>query len=339
MEKEWTIIFLIYADFFDIDKHPQTIEAKKKLIRELQALYSDLKHVPVPDNCSIYTVLNSIKYKGDKKKNDNTFIHKVDKKNGNALNSIEEIASINTDNALQRTETLSAILSFITNLDPPSKILLITWDHGSVFGINKQEARTGVIESNFRISLNEIFKGHTSDQLKEEICSFSHYNKVFKVNENQLGLFRKVANNSLYYNFIWEEKSLRIHLNNDVQQLAKTLASNHPHLARLMIAENGNLNNNNKADFIDFIKKNKNELEENIRLLIATQKQKTIFESPEYDVENLIQAINDPNPSYGVNFNYELEILTNGELADSIQKGINKGDRNQKKVDVLLMMN
>ena len=68
MEKEWTIIFLIYADFFDIDKHPQTIEAKKKLIRELQALYSDLKHVPVPDNCSIYTVLNSIKYKGDKKK-------------------------------------------------------------------------------------------------------------------------------------------------------------------------------------------------------------------------------------------------------------------------------
>ena len=145
MKIEWKIIFLIYADFFEPDT--EKIRSEAKIQRELRALFSDIKNTPMNDGCEIYTVINSIRYK-DKEKSNQTFIYKSVKNQAGTPNEFFKIVTLSLDHSLQRKESLSSILKLIDDLAPSEKVFLITWDHGSVFGINKEEKTPNFVTKN-----------------------------------------------------------------------------------------------------------------------------------------------------------------------------------------------
>ena len=128
------ILFLIYADLYDHD----TPKGDLKTMRELDALYRDFRFCTLQDNCPIYIIHNSIRYKTGKR-DDKTFVHKIVKgKDGNSPNKVKNVAEFNLPNAIQRQEQLQYLFKFIDKLETPDQIFLTTWDHGSVFGFFKE---------------------------------------------------------------------------------------------------------------------------------------------------------------------------------------------------------
>ncbi|MGB8191699.1 MAG: clostripain-related cysteine peptidase [Chitinophagaceae bacterium] len=298
MEKEWVVIFLIYADLFESDSDEIDINGERKVIRELQALYKDLINTPIHNDASIYSVINTIHFK-ENKKNDKTFIHKVKKRKELDLNYLQEIASIELDHTLQKADSLSAILSFINKVEPAKKIFLVTWDHGSVFGINKQIERQGFSEINFEISLDQILKGDEGDPARKRSNLFKFGNNIFRVNDTELEHFTSVVNN-LNYDMLIKVENLQFSLKKEVGIISSESAPTD----------------------------NKNIEPDKIPLLHPVE---TAFLLKR---QAIIEAFHDPTPSFKIDLNLQSEILTNEELADAIKKGITKG-----KVDVLLMMN
>jgi hypothetical protein len=147
--RKWLIIFLIYADFTTNDE-PKKVE---KLKVTLNNMLSDIITTPVnPDHTRILVVMNSIKFVfGDAQTgiNDKSAFYTLGRTDDGTQNCITKCDIIDnctyydTDadggQVLQKSRQLTEIFKDRTELQPDEEVFLITWDHGSAFGIFRRE--------------------------------------------------------------------------------------------------------------------------------------------------------------------------------------------------------
>jgi hypothetical protein len=346
MPKEWKIIFLIYADFFEGET--QNVYTGPNIERELRALFADLRNTPTDDCCAVYAVLNSIKYEktdnpGTQKK-DKTIIYKV--KNGSAgqPNDITQLATIHFDNSLQRKESLSSILNLIDNYEPSEKNFIITWDHGSVFGINKEEERPEIITILRSVNIDDIIKGRSEHEDNPAVNLFRHNREVFSIKQSQLNDFAFILNNQGFYNYLAADDKLELSLSEKFKEevLAEFLKTNNGSIKN-KVQENAinkdlpnGISNTIKLNNIKELLKNSVIQTEGEKLIIIHEPLGDIKINTPFQLnkEHFIRILDNQEPSFAIDFNYKLEILTNQELADAIEAGLKN-----KKADVLLMMN
>ncbi|TFF37261.1 clostripain-related cysteine peptidase [Mucilaginibacter psychrotolerans] len=152
----WLIIFLIYADFTTNEKLPM-IEKMKFM---LNSMLGDIITTPINNQqARIFVIFNSIKYYPDVATSevaDKTAFYTFKNAADGTQNQIEDCEIIdnkeyytqdgNGGNVLQRTVQLRAILEK-THVQDDEEILLITWDHGSSFGIFREGVRAAAVNN------------------------------------------------------------------------------------------------------------------------------------------------------------------------------------------------
>ncbi|MEO6978239.1 MAG: clostripain-related cysteine peptidase [Mucilaginibacter sp.] len=142
---KWLIIFLIYADFTAKEKQEGDIEKLKITINNM---LGDIITTPiVPDQSRMYVVMNSIKFVFNDPKNgidDKSAFYTIertaDRKQNHITkceildNSIYYAPTTDGGQVLQKACQLEAILKK-TCVKADEEVFLITWDHGSSFGM------------------------------------------------------------------------------------------------------------------------------------------------------------------------------------------------------------
>jgi len=140
---KWLIIFLIYADFTTSEKLPMI----EKMRISINSMLGDIINTPiVNDRVRLFVVLNSIKFisrSPENKITDKTVFYEIENINPetNAIKScklINKRISHNDSQDLQKIERLKSILKK-TKVKDDEEILLVTQDHGSAFGIFREE--------------------------------------------------------------------------------------------------------------------------------------------------------------------------------------------------------
>jgi Clostripain family len=150
-QKKWVIIFLIYVDFIKTDsKKSIPTFLNEDLLSELESLIGDLVNCKLDQNkCSIYVIYSTLNYE---KNSLNTFVltnttlllqilgnHPFSNKI-KFLQKIDRSHSANQNFSVQKQKNLTKIFNKIKKRHPDKKntnTMLVTWDHGSAFGIFK----------------------------------------------------------------------------------------------------------------------------------------------------------------------------------------------------------
>jgi hypothetical protein len=150
-DRKWLIIFLIYADFTTNEKLPM-IEKMKVM---MNSMLGDIITTPINnDNSRMFVIMNSIKYRLDKTGNqieDQTLFYTIEGTAEDGWNYIKTCEPIDNTahyksnssgrQVLQKVPQLTSIFQKIKVKDD-EEVFLITWDHGSSFGIFRQESPT-----------------------------------------------------------------------------------------------------------------------------------------------------------------------------------------------------
>lgn len=196
-KNEWTIIFLIYADLRDEvnknDSEGKTVSPLNKNRRELRMLFNEIritcKH-PLVDIFVLYNVIRPYKYNPAAIIKDThpdfTWIFKLtnEQKPNGSYKLKQAMQGVSTFLLAQKTDKLSEIIQMINLNYPSHKKMLITWDHGSFFGIN-------------RIRLEQLILTSINLAKREEIYFFKH-------NGSTLSL----APSRNYYTRYWENENI-----------------------------------------------------------------------------------------------------------------------------------
>ena len=164
-EKKWVIVFLIYADFrsedaFSMDKSTKT---------EINILLQDIMTCPVNRRAEVYVILDSIQYvrKTDTcyEIDERVLLYEVKAAPGYPVNAFGRVVPIEHNtvsprhpaelgHALQRVDKLTKVLKQITPGEE-DEVFLVTWDHGSAFGIFRQIDPVTLPGSSGRSSITE----------------------------------------------------------------------------------------------------------------------------------------------------------------------------------------
>ena len=153
---KWLIIFLIYADFTASETLPtgEKLPMIERMKITLNSMLGDIITTPIDNNRSrIIVVFNSIRYPTNTTNeiNNKTIFYSIEGGTDGAQNFINEKKTYIVDNkdyytpnghggyVLQKTDQLAAIFEK-TDIQDDEEVLLITWDHGSAFGIFREEA-------------------------------------------------------------------------------------------------------------------------------------------------------------------------------------------------------
>ncbi|MCU7549842.1 clostripain-related cysteine peptidase [Chitinophagaceae bacterium LB-8] len=146
--KKWVIVFLIYADF-RIDK---TFPMNEEMKIELDLMLREILTTPInTGNARLYVILNGIKYKVQESQGvqieNRTLLYEIinpERKSINQFGCFQIIENIVYEpgkpnpNNVQNPEKLKRILEKIKVMEK-EEVVLITWDHGSAFGIFREE--------------------------------------------------------------------------------------------------------------------------------------------------------------------------------------------------------
>ncbi len=171
-KKEWRVIFFVYAFL----KHGEE-ETEKNLI----ALLKTLLGTKVSSKNSYLLLLNKVNEKTPKSviwhksyKNDRTTLYEIaSNKMGKTV--FRKYKSFDTIMLAQKPTEIAKAFSTINNDQKFSatKTILFTWDHGSVFGINRREQ---VYANNIKRVFEVL---HTPDQETKKIPARQIYNRFF----------------------------------------------------------------------------------------------------------------------------------------------------------------
>lgn len=158
-QNDWLVIFLIYADL----THDTTgFKNNENTIRELNHVFNDLFHCKINDGIKVIVILNRIKYLDgsipdpEDRISDRTFIYEFRKSSSGGRNIANHFLEPidNKDPKTKKSKPHGADqLAFIFNAilsklaSKPKRIFFNTWDHGSVFGIFKEESTIEEIQS------------------------------------------------------------------------------------------------------------------------------------------------------------------------------------------------
>jgi hypothetical protein len=151
MKNRWVIVFLIYADFRK--KAQNSSDNILSMTREMKAtlnqMFKDMITVPIDHRkARIHVIFNSIDFKKGKNTRAKTLLYKIGNPYDLDFNEIIDCDVIssrdgslqnpNPGTPLQNPKLLTAILRKIS-LESDEEVFFVTWDHGSGFGIFREE--------------------------------------------------------------------------------------------------------------------------------------------------------------------------------------------------------
>lgn len=160
---EWTIIILIYAEIH--------IKNKQSLFCEIGSFFSELLRVPLPENIKLLILLNKSRLIGlePNSKNGSTALYEVSQPPERKQKYLRVLYYQKTADTLQNAEKLGEILESISTdkylnkgvVTKGKRYAVITWGHGSVYGIFKALPNTSTSQQvawsqkSFEILTNE----------------------------------------------------------------------------------------------------------------------------------------------------------------------------------------
>jgi hypothetical protein len=328
MEKEWTIIILIYADFRE-DKNGKI---NNDLRREYKRLIEDLENCSLSHSFVILLIENIIMPdKNGRIISDTTLLRKVTADKNSKINKIEEVEKFPTPQMLEKHLQLGQLFKRIHNNYYFSKIgetkgkryFLITWDHGSAFGIFKQESLQPQLNLK-AISFANIY-------VNEALSASS---KIFQLTQQPINRIKN-KNNEYLFAERNTEKPIYSYFSEDNELLFQLNATDESHELFQHIL----INKDYRSDFNLSVLENK--------VLLEFSANEIINKAP-----NILDVLNLTEDKKGfLKVNNKLftntmkitvndfplktfDILTNDELQKAIVIGFE-----EKVIDVLLMMN
>ncbi len=308
--KEWTLIVVIYADL-----RINGLEDEKKLIRELKLLYGDIGFCKLSETFEIFVIANHLEgnlQTGTIISDRFSVFHA--KKSSGGINYLSELESHPTPGALQKPALLTSVFKKIdTNGYPDihskaSKYFVITWDHGSVFGIFRRviDWNTGQLFKSVQEKALGIVQISKSRLIREEVMHVYIKNLYSGEVGDRLALSR--SNDRYYKSFQIEKVGLQLLVLND-SELDNFISS---------VTQFDDIIDSIRLDFIeDQIWFNK------ISTIGFTDMTKNV--NPENSYLAKLSDLIAPKT---------FDVLTNEELAMAINDGFEK-----RSVDVMLMMN
>ncbi len=166
----------------------------------VNSMLGDIITTPINNQTRMFVILNSIKYisRGGKNKIDNrAAFFKIGKEANGFGNCIERCELLDPDKlrenkhdigVLQKVQQLTAVLKH-TEVHPDEQVFLITWDHGSAFGIFKKGSR------NHKLTIKSV-----RSEIDQNLSQFP-FIKLFwdRINEkDQKGFLRKDLGENSY---------------------------------------------------------------------------------------------------------------------------------------------
>jgi hypothetical protein len=157
---KWIIVFLIYADFrktaAETSRYPDPFAMSEETKIELDLLFEEIWTTPInPDLTRLFVIFDGIRYRRVQdepmKVQEKILFYEIanpHRRPGNEFANTEVLLDVNSDmnstdgnTSLQVDQSLAAILQRIEpSVD--EKILFVTWDHGSGFGIFRQRSES-----------------------------------------------------------------------------------------------------------------------------------------------------------------------------------------------------
>lgn len=137
---KWNIIFLIYAEIVDTTTVSDATTEIDDVERELRKLENDILSVETSDTFNLFTIKNILEVKENYVVSDTTTVSNLTT-DSTGTRSIKSLKTLYIEDFIQKGEEIRNIFQYIDQNYPADKTLLITWDHGSVFGIFKKTLR------------------------------------------------------------------------------------------------------------------------------------------------------------------------------------------------------
>jgi hypothetical protein len=144
---KWNIIFLIYAELGDNTTTTSATEVDD-VKTELLKLEADILSIQPADHFNLFTIKNLLEVEGNYVVKDTTSISRMVSTLG-GLNIFDPLKELSIQDFNQKGDEIRNIFQFIDENYPAGKTLLITWDHGSVFGIFKKVLRDKMEDISF----------------------------------------------------------------------------------------------------------------------------------------------------------------------------------------------
>jgi len=140
---KWNIIFLIYAELVDftttvVNKPNPDEDNDDDVKAAFNQLESDILKVTVSDNFNLVTIKNVVKIVDNIVISDTTYVSLLVFDDIEKKNRQETLNEFSIENFDQKSEDIKVVFRYIDENYPADKTLLITWDHGSGFGIFKK---------------------------------------------------------------------------------------------------------------------------------------------------------------------------------------------------------
>lgn len=163
-EKEYKIVFLIYAEMNDDAVRISRMEFE---------LNEQVKRIEFSENFHLIIVKNSVRLKKGAITSDKTGIAYKNKQN--KLQGL--VPPLENENILQDGKRLGEVFRMVENLFPSRKVILITLDHGNGFGIFQKQTREAIGSSGSKQKSSKqqtwfgdkIVSFLTNDELKKAI--------------------------------------------------------------------------------------------------------------------------------------------------------------------------
>ncbi|MFT3909485.1 MAG: clostripain-related cysteine peptidase [Ferruginibacter sp.] len=310
--KKRVIVFLIYADFRiepnedgDVKFKASIFSMNKEMKIELNLLLKEILTTPLnPQNARLYVIFNTIRSISDNKKvpyETKTLFYEIGNDRNLPFNQFKKVKVLNEGetNTMQVSYKLTKLLKNVP-VKSNEEVVLVTWDHGSAFGIFR-DANPNAKHAEIRKDIDEELEDYP--YLKEfwdRALINPAFNKFIKTEKKKIPNPVIYAANNFY--------SLTSEYNNwkDLKDM----------IFKDTLSGFWTIPKNDKGNAL----------------------LKLIFDKEKYlqqDLKDLVDPSLIEIAAKGLNIKEAAaEILTNKELADSI-----KGWIKNKKVAVLLMMN
>jgi len=155
---KWNIIFLIYAELVDTTSPPTSPPSDDDVLAEIIKLDRDILDVELSDNFNLFTIKNSVEIKDNHIINDTTLITQLVFDEIQKKNIQKQLLIPRVQNFAQDGKSIRNVFQFIDETFPADKNLLITWDHGSVFGIFKKVLPDEVLQAQKDLIFNRKYE-------------------------------------------------------------------------------------------------------------------------------------------------------------------------------------
>ncbi len=306
MEKKWVIVFLIYADFRTNEAFPMSEEMKI----EINSLLGDILTTPINDKkVRIFVIFNRIKFQlqgVEIKTESKTILYEVGNPQNKTENEIVQCQLIPGTSQLQTVSQLTEIFKKINVGD--EEVLLITWDHGSAFGIFRDtEPRTPVVRNQMN---DDLVKVPFLKKFWDTVWEKPEFQEFYKMRDESFS-YNTIQKGHDLYKIPAQDIDAKVFIeflkNPETQNLVHFIETDDGGTKMRLSSLKGDNKNQEKA--IAFFS------EETQKFISENREEKAAIDIP---LDNSQVA----------------EILKNGELAETIKAWLG-----QKKVGVLLMMN